>query len=130
MINGSRLLSSAFRIKLIMFIQFPSRESDAFILETIKAINTSYHSPYQRTIDFPIRETTPPDGREKLEEILRSFQLGGVPDTIAYLTEDEVWGAMQELGQLGYEREGIRAALTAPPQPVDYYHFSFSPTGK
>ncbi|MDX1411916.1 MAG: hypothetical protein R3351_07135, partial [Nitrospirales bacterium] len=107
-----------------------SWESDAFILETIKAINTSYHSPYQRTIDFPIRETTPADGREKLEKILHSFELGGVPDTIAYLTEDEVWGAMPELEQLGYEREGIQAALMAPPQPVDYYHFSFSPKGK
>jgi hypothetical protein len=111
----------------------PSQDSwefDAFIFETIKSINTSYHSPYQRTIDFPLRETTPAHEREKLEKILRSFQLGGVPDTIAYLTEDEVWGAMQELEQLGYEREDIRAALTAPPQPVDYYHFSFSPTGK
>ena len=107
-----------------------SWESDAFILETIKAINTSYRSPYQRTIDFPLRETTSNDEREKLKHILGSFQPGGVPDTIAYLTEDEIWGAMGELEQIGYERDDIRAVLTAPPQPVDYYHFSFSPTAK
>lgn len=103
-----------------------SWESDAFILETIKAINSSYQSPYQRTIDFPIREATPADGREKLQKILDSIQLGGVPDTIAYLTEEEIWGAINELEKLGYEQEDIRAALMAPPQPVDYYHFSFS----
>ncbi len=107
-----------------------SWESDAFILETIMAVNTSYRSPYKKTIDFHLRDTTPHHEREKLEKILRSFQGGGVPDTIAFVTEDEVWGSMQELEQLGYEREGIRAALTTPPQPVDYYHFSFSPTGK
>ena len=101
-----------------------------FILETIKAINSSYHSPYQRTIDFPLQETIPSDVREKLKHIISSFQPGGVPDTIAYLTEDEIWGAMGELEQIGYDRDGIRAALTAPPQPVDYYHFSFSPTAK
>lgn len=113
--------------------RIPSQDSwefDAFILETIRAINTSYHSPYERTIDFPIREKTPSDEREKLEKLLRSFRPGGIPDTIAYVTEDEVWGAMPELEQLGYEQEGIRAALTAPPQPVDYYHFYFSPIGK
>ena len=53
--------------------------------------------------------------------MLHSFNKEGVPDTIAYLTEDEVWGAMRDLEPLGYDREGIRAALMAPPQPVDYF---------
>ena len=33
---------------------------------------------------------------------------------------------MRDLEPLGYDREGIRAFLMAPPQPVDYFHFSFS----
>ena len=103
-----------------------SWEFDAFILRTLQAMNEIYRSPYQRTIEFPLRETTPSTERKKLEEVLHSFKKEGVPDTIAYLTEDEVWGAMRDLEPLGYDREGIRAALTAPPQPVDYFHFSFS----
>ena len=107
-----------------------SWESDAFIVETIKAINTRYRSPYHRTIEFPLRETTPEKERQKLENTLRSFGDSGVPDTIAYLLEDEIWGAMKDLEYLGYEPDGIRAVLTAPPQPVDYYHFLFSPAVK
>ena len=107
-----------------------SWEFDAFILRTIQAINEIYRSPYQRTIEFPLRETTPSTEREKLEGMLRALSKEGIPDTIAYLTEDEVWGAMGDLEPLGYDREGIRAALLAPPQPVDYFHFSFSSFSK
>ena len=105
---------------------YDSWEFDGFILRTIQAMNEVYRSPYQRTIEFPLRATTPTTERTKLEEVLHSFPKEGVPDTIAYLTEDEVWGAMRDLEPLGYDREGIRAALMAPPQPVDYFHFSFS----
>ena len=107
-----------------------SWESDALILRTIQAMNEIYRSPYQRTIEFPLRESTPLEEQEKLKEIVRSFKKEGVPDTIAYLTEDEVTAAMPGLEPLGYDREGLRAALMAPPQPVDYFHFSFSPAIK
>ena len=45
-----------------------SWEFDAFILRTIQAMNEVYRSPYQRTIEFPLRATTPSTERKKLEE--------------------------------------------------------------
>jgi len=102
-------------------------EQDKLILLTIHAVNTVYHSPYQRVIEFPVRPDTPPAERESLQALLKGLKSDGVPDTIAYLTEDELLGSNQELEALGYDRQSIQAALTAPPQPVDYYHLFSRP---
>ena len=102
-------------------------EQDRLILKTIQALNKSYHSPYERAIELPFRHAMPPDERERLQGILKGLKRGGVPDTIAYLTEEEVFGAIRELEALGYDRQTIQAALVSPPQPVDYYHHFFRP---
>ncbi|MDX1412169.1 MAG: SAM-dependent methyltransferase, partial [Nitrospirales bacterium] len=102
-------------------------EMDALILKTIHAFNKTYQSPYQRTIEFPIHEQTPSREREELEALMASFSGRGVPDTIAYLTEDEIWKAMPDLEALGYEAEGIKHMLQAPHQSVDYMHCLFRP---
>lgn len=99
-------------------------EQDRLILQSIHALNEGYSSPYTRTIEFPLRDETPQGEREALRQLLASLRPDGVPDTIAYLTEDEVFRAMRQLEALGYEREAIRAALGAPPQAVEYLHFS------
>ena len=99
---------------------------DAFILRTLEAVNQTYRSPYQRTIEFPITESTPAKERAELQVLLDGQPTHGVPDTIAYLTEAEIRAAMPALEKLGYDLEGIKAMLQFPPQPVDYLHFSFS----
>ena len=100
-------------------------ELDAFILRTLTAVNQTYRSPYQRQIEFPITESTPPKERAELEGLLKGLPGQGVPDTIAYLTESEILAAKPALEQLGYDLEGIKAMMQFPPQPVDYMHFSF-----
>ena len=99
---------------------------DALILRTLQALNHTYRSPYQRHIDFPLSNDTPAHERAELETLVRSLSDNGVPDTIAYLTEVEIWKAMPELEKLGYESEGIKAMLQLPPQPVDYTHMFFA----
>lgn len=98
---------------------------DAFILRTLEAVNLTYHSPYQRRIEFPITESTPHKERAELEALLRGLPTQGVPDTIAYLTESEIRAAMPALEKLGYDLDGIKEMLQFPAQPVDYMHFSF-----
>lgn len=102
-------------------------EVDGLILKTLHAINQKYESPYSRKISFPLQPETPPDQRAELERILDSLKPNGVPDTIAYVTEEEIFDVMTELEKLGYDRSGLRTMLTAPPQPVDYFHFFFHP---
>jgi hypothetical protein len=47
-----------------------------------------------------------------------------VPDTVAYLTEEELTRAQQDLDAIGYDRDAIRMALGAPPSPIEYCHFN------
>jgi SAM-dependent MidA family methyltransferase len=98
-------------------------EQDRLILQTIRTVNEVYISPYERAIEFPIREQTPAAERHELESLRASLRRNGVPDTVAYLAEAEVFGAMGALEGLGYEREMIKAAMMAPPQAVEYLHF-------
>lgn len=105
-------------------------EVDRFILKTIEAINSAYQSPYHRTIEFPVPPTIPNDQREEFENLLGCLKSTGVPDTIAYLTEEEVLGVAGKLAELGYDREILRTVLQASAQPVDCCHFLFVPEGQ
>ncbi|PJA77829.1 MAG: hypothetical protein CO149_07385 [Nitrospirae bacterium CG_4_9_14_3_um_filter_51_5] len=102
---------------------------DALVLRTLEALNRTYRSPYQRHIEFPLSESTPAHERAALERLVQSLPPHGVPDTIAYLTEAEIWKAMPDLQKLGYDSEGVKGMLQLPPQPVDYTHMFFSSNG-
>lgn len=99
---------------------------DELILNTIRALDEVYRSPYRRKLHFPLREDLPQQDRDRLQGLLRSLKEGAVPDTVAYLTEEELLGARRELEALGYDRDALAAALAVPPQEVDYTHLFFS----
>ncbi|MCS6898088.1 MAG: SAM-dependent methyltransferase [Nitrospira sp.] len=98
-------------------------EQDRLVLKTIKALNETYRSPYRRQIDFPLPKDMPPDERETLSAILRSLRDDGVPDTVAYLTEEELTRAQKDLEEIGYDPDAVSIALYAPPSSVEYCHF-------
>ena len=56
--------------------------------------------------------------------MLLSLKRTGVPDTVAYLTEEELSAASRELEGVGYDPDTLNVALTAPPSPIEYHHFS------
>ncbi|MDE3035630.1 MAG: hypothetical protein KGJ14_06615, partial [Nitrospirota bacterium] len=60
--------------------------------------------------------------RQALEGILRSLPPDGIPDTVAYVSEEEVLGLLGELETLGYDPQMVQAALRVHPQSVDYLH--------
>ena len=100
---------------------------DRLILKTIEAVNAGYTSPYERTIELPMAPETSEETRRELEQLLERLAKHGVADTVAYLTEEEVMTAAGQLEELGYNRDTLRAAFLAPPQPVDYFHFRMGP---
>ena len=99
-------------------------EQDRLVLKTIKALNEAYESPYRRRFEFPLPPNMPPEERETLGAILRSLKDNGVPDTVAYLTEEELIRAQKDLEAIGYDSDAIRMALGAPPSPIEYCHFN------
>jgi hypothetical protein len=100
---------------------------DRLTIRTIHALNTVYESPYERTLDFPLRSEMPSQERDALQATLASLKRQGVPDTVAYLTEEELLRAQSDLQDIGYDRESIQMVLGAPPAPIDYRHFFFRP---
>ena len=98
-------------------------EQDRLVLKTIRALNETYESPYRRRLEFPLGATIPPEEREALGAILRSLKDNGIPDTVAYLTEEELFHAQSNLEEIGYETEAITMALNAPPSPIEYCRF-------
>ena len=102
-------------------------ERDRLTLKTLQALDTVYTSPYQRKIDYPIQPETPEPGRTEMTALLSALPLAGVPDTIAYLSEEEVLGAITDLEALGFERAGIQEILRRPAgigREIEYARFS------
>jgi hypothetical protein len=102
-------------------------EQDRLVLKTIHALNSAYASPYERNIEFPLRPDMPAEEREAAQALIQSLKPTGVPDTVAYLTEEELTAAAKELEGIGYDPQAFFIALTAPPSPVDYYHMAVRP---
>ena len=99
-------------------------EQDKLVLKTIRALNGTFESPYRRRLEFPLGATMPPDERETLGAILRALKDNGIPDTVAYVTEEELTRAQKDLEKIGYDVDTIQMAMTAPPSPVEYCHFT------
>ncbi|HKT35489.1 MAG TPA: SAM-dependent methyltransferase [Nitrospira sp.] len=104
-----------------------SWEQDRLILSTIAALNKTYESPYAGRIEFPIRTDMPAHERESLLGLVRDLKPSGLPDTVAYLTEEELMRAAGDLEEVGYDAQAFQIALTAPPGPIDYFHLSIRP---
>ena len=102
-------------------------EQDRLIVQTIAALNKTYESPYATTMEFPVRTDMPEHERDSLLGLVRGFKPSGVPDTVAYLTEEELLRAASDLEEVGYDSQAFQIALTAPPAPVDYFHLSIRP---
>ncbi len=101
-----------------------SWEQDRLVLKTIKALNETFESPYRRRLEFPPGTNMPPEERETVGAILRALKENGIPDTVAYLTEEELTHAQKDIEDLGYEHESIQMALSAPPSVIEYCHFA------
>ena len=97
------------------------------MLKTLRALNETYRSPYEHRLDFPIPFEMPLEERESLQALVRALKPAGIPDTIAYLTEEELSVASKDLEAIGYDPQSFMIALTAPPSPVDYFHCLIRP---
>jgi SAM-dependent methyltransferase len=100
-----------------------SWEQDRLVLKTIKALNETYESPYSRRLTYSLGQDMPPEERETLGAIVRSLKDNGIPDTVAYVTEEELTRAAKDLEAVGYDPDTLGIALTAPPSPIEYCHF-------
>lgn len=98
---------------------------DLLMVQTLAALNGFYRSPYKQKLDYPPVEGTPKKQRKRLAEAVAQLSKAGVPDTVAYVTRQEVEHAQTALRKIGYQPEDIEDAFDAPPPPVAFAHIQF-----
>ena len=96
------------------------------MLSTLYALNTVYRSPYSGKLDYPALEGTPKKQRKQIALLTKNLSSRGVPDTVAYVTHDEVLAAFKPLRKLGYREKDIQSSFQSPPSAVSFVHTQFS----
>ena len=100
-------------------------ERDHLVVQTLQVLSGVYTSPYRRQIDYPLRPDTPEPERTAMVQVLANLPATGIPDTIAYLSEDEVLQALPGLEALGFPKTELQELVRGQlPPDIDYYRFS------
>ena len=68
---------------------------------------------------------TPKKQRKLISQLVKSLSARGVPDTVAYVTQEEVFTALKPLRKLGYREKDLSASFQSPPPPVSFIHIQF-----
>jgi hypothetical protein len=103
----------------------PGWDRDILMLRTLQALNSIYHSPYPGKLEYPPMQGTPKKQRKQILQLAKNLSTRGVPDTVAYVTKEEVMAALKPLRKLGYREKDIEAAFHSPPSPVSFIHIQF-----
>lgn len=104
------------------FYTFQPWERDLLFLKTMQRLNKKYSSPYKRSIEITVQEDAPEEAREAIKELSGSLKPDGVPDTVAYISEGEVFSVINELLKLGYMENSLRDIFYKRERKVDYFH--------
>ena len=103
----------------------PGWDRDILMLRTLQALNAVYHSPYSGKLEYPPMPGTPKKQRKQILQLAKNLSARGVPDTVAYVTKEEVLAALKPLRKLGYREKDIETAFHSPPPPVSFIHIQF-----
>ena len=60
-----------------------------------------------------------------IEQLAQSLSFYGVPDTVAYITRNEVFSTTKKLHKLGYREKNLHFAFSNTHQPVSFVYSHF-----
>ena len=103
----------------------PPWDRDLLMIQTIHAVNSAYKSPYKNKLQYPAMEGTPKKQRKLMAKAVDILSPHGVPDTVAYVMEKEVFGALKPLRKLGYREIDLKKAFHSPPPPIAFTAIHF-----
>ena len=98
---------------------------DLLMLNTLHALNAAYQSPYGQAMEYPCMPGTPKKYRKLIQQRVQSLSPAGEPDTVAYVTEEEVRSAAKQLRKLGYRDKGLRNPFINIDQPISFVRMNF-----
>ncbi|MFQ5671998.1 MAG: hypothetical protein ACE5G9_02810 [Nitrospinales bacterium] len=100
-------------------------DRDILMLGTLHALNGVYQSPYDHKMEYPPSPGTPKKQRKTIRRLAETLSRRGVPDTVAYVTEGEVFAVVKSLLKLGYRENDLRRAFDLFRGPVSFVHAGF-----
>lgn len=100
-------------------------DRDILMLKTLHILNTTYQSPYQSKLEYPVMEGTPNAPRQKITKLADTLSSNGVPDTVAYVSEKEVQQVSAGLAELGYEERNYIPLFQGPLEPISFVIMNF-----
>lgn len=104
------------------FNTIQSWERDLLFLKTMQMLNKKYNSPYKRSIEIIPQEEAPEEAKDAIRKLAASLKPDGVPDTVAYISEGEVFSLVNEFLELGYREDRLRDIFYKRERRVDYFH--------
>ncbi|GJL79399.1 MAG: hypothetical protein NPINA01_23880 [Nitrospinaceae bacterium] len=105
--------------------EMPPWDRDLLMIQTLQAVNSAYKSPYKNKMKYPPIEGTPKKQRKLIAKLVDSLSPHGVPDTVAYVKESEVFAALKPLRKLGYREKDLKKAFHTPPPPIAFTAIHF-----
>jgi len=100
-------------------------DRDLLMIQTIHAVNTAYRSPYKNKLAYPPMDGTPKKQRKLMAQLVQKLNPHGVPDTVAYVTENEVTSALKQLKKLGYRENDLHRVFHSHPPAVAFTAIHF-----
>lgn len=100
-------------------------DADILMLSTLQTLNGNYRSHYKRKMEYPVMPDTPKKQRKKIAELVQKMNPFGVPDTVAYVTREEVFSVLKQLLRLGYRERDLQHAFHGSDQPIRFIHIHF-----
>ncbi len=100
-------------------------DRDLLMLRTIHAVNTAYRSPYKNKLEYPPMDGTPKKQRKLMAQLAQKLNPYGVPDTVAYVSESEVFAALKPLRKLGYRENDLKRVFHSRPPAIAFTAIHF-----
>lgn len=105
--------------------EMPPWDRDLLMIQTLNALNETYKSPYKNKMDYPLMQGTPKKQRKQIAKLVKSLNSHGVPDTVAYVTEGEVFSVIKQLKRLGYGEKVLERAFQTRTDPIAFVGINF-----
>ncbi|MFQ5449852.1 MAG: class I SAM-dependent methyltransferase [Nitrospinaceae bacterium] len=100
-------------------------DRDLLMVQTLHALNRAYRSPYKNKMEYPLLPGTPKKQRKQIAQLVKKLSPYGVPDTVAYVTDGEVFSVIGTLKRLGYSERGLHQVFDGPPDAITFVTLNF-----
>jgi len=104
----------------------PSWDRDILMLKTLNTLNKAYKSHYESKMKYTVMEGAPSHQQKQINDLVDKLSINGVPDTVAYVTENEIIQVSADLASLGYDEQLYAPLFQGSNEPISFVIMNLS----